>query len=326
MSPASQFLDFEQPIVDLEQEVARLKAEVEGGEVSQVAEFEKQQRKLEKLREDVFGNLTPYQRVRLSRHLNRPFALDYIERISTDFVELHGDRVYGDDPAVVGGIGKLNNKPVMFVGHQRGRSMEEKVLRNFGMAHPEGNRKALRLFRLAEKFNLPLVLFIDTQGAFPGDEAEKRGQAEAIARNILELSGLKTPIISVIIGEGGSGGALALGVCDRLLMLENAIYSVITPEGCASILWGKQDADNVGEYAKVAAESLKLTADALQSNNIVDEVVNEPLGGAHRDHVRAAELVKQAIEKHLFEVTSYSEDELLEGRYQKYRHIGGTTE
>ncbi|MCB0346811.1 MAG: acetyl-CoA carboxylase carboxyltransferase subunit alpha [Bdellovibrionales bacterium] len=320
---SNQYLDFEQPVIEAEEELLRLRAAVENGDLSVVNDVEKSERKLEKLREDVYGNLSPYQRVRLSRHLERPFTLDYVERMTTGFVELHGDRLFGDDPAIVGGLAKLNNHRVMIVGHQRGRSTQERVRRNFGMPQPEGNRKAQRLFSLAEKFKLPLIQFVDTQGAYPGMEGEARGQAEAIARNLLILSGLTVPIISVVIGEGGSGGALALGVCDRLLMLENAIYSVITPEGCASILWGKSDADNVGEYAKVASESLKLTAYELKDTGVVDEVVKEPVGGAHRDHDSAAELVKQSIAKHLFELTSMSIDELLEQRYQKFRHIGG---
>lgn len=319
----NQYLDFEQPVIEAEQELLRLRAAVENGDLSLASDVEKSERKLEKLREDVYGNLTPYQRVRLSRHLERPFTLDYVERITTDFVELHGDRLFGDDPAIVGGLAKLNNHRVMIVGHQRGRSTQERVRRNFGMPQPEGNRKAQRLFQLAEKFNLPLIQFVDTQGAYPGMEGEARGQAEAIARNLLILSGLRVPVISIVIGEGGSGGALALGVCDRLLMLENAIYSVITPEGCASILWGKSDADNVGEYAKVASESLKLTAYELKDTGVVDEVVKEPVGGAHRDHDSAAELVKQAVAKHLFELSTMSVEELLARRYEKFRNVGG---
>ncbi len=320
---SSQYLDFEQPVIEAEEELLRLRAAVENGDLSVAADVEKSERKLEKLREDVYGNLSPYQRVRMSRHLERPFTLDYVERMTSGFVELHGDRLFGDDPAIVGGLAKLNNHRVMIVGHQRGRSTQERVRRNFGMPQPEGNRKAQRLFELAEKFNLPLIQFVDTQGAYPGMEGEARGQAEAIARNLLILSGLRVPIISIVIGEGGSGGALALGVCDRLLMLENAIYSVITPEGCASILWGKSDAENVGEYAKVASESLKLTAYELKDTGVVDEVVKEPVGGAHRDHDSAAELVKQSIAKHLFELTSMDVEELLDKRYEKFRHVGG---
>lgn len=318
----SQFLDFEKPVVELEQELEQLRAIVSGGDLSKVTDVERLETKLEKVRNDVYSNLTAYQRVRLCRHFERPFTSDYISRLVTEFVELHGDRVFGDDPAIIGGVGYFNSRPVMVIGHQRGRSTQERVKRNFGMSQPEGNRKAQRLFRLAEKFKLPLVLLIDTQGAYPGLEAEARGQAEAIARSLLVLSGLRTPIISVVIGEGGSGGALALGICDRLLMLENSTYSVITPEGCASILWGKSDANNVGEYAKLAADSLKVTAQALAETGIVDEVVKEPPGGAHRDHVASAELLGQALARHLAELTKLNVDELVERRYEKFRRVG----
>ncbi len=325
MAEYTQYLDFEEPVAALEEQLARLRQTVSAGNLTQAAEVERLEKKLAKVRSDVYGSLTAYQRVRLSRHLARPFTLDYVSRLVTDFIELHGDRLFGDDAAIVGGIGKLNGVPVVIVGHQRGRTMSERVQRNFGMPQPEGYRKALRLFRLAEKFNRPLLLFIDTQGAYPGLEAEERGQAEAIARNLLVLAGLRTPVISIVIGEGGSGGALALGVCDRLLMLENSIYSVITPEGCASILWGKTDAERVGDYAKVAAESLRLTAQALAETGIVDEVVPEPIGGAHHDYEQAADFVGQAIARQLTELTTRSTDELLEGRYNKFRHIGSLT-
>lgn len=321
MADYSQFLDFEQPVIEVEEQLARVRAAVESGDLSQAGEVEKLERRLERLRADVYGNLTAYQRVRLSRHFGRPFTLDYVERMIDGAMELHGDRLFRDDPAIVGLLGKFERQPVMVVGHQRGRSTPDRIYRNFGMPQPEGNRKAQRLFHLAEKFRLPILAFIDTQGAYPGLEAEARGQAEAIAKSLFVLAGLKTPIISMVIGEGGSGGALALGVCDRLLMLENSTYSVITPEGCASILWGKSDAENVGEYAKVAAESLKLTAHSLYEAGIVDEVVKEPLGGAHRSHDQAATLLKQAISNHLFELTSLSEEELLEKRYAKLRQV-----
>ena len=318
----SQFLDFEKPVVEAEEELARLKARVESGDLAQAGEVEKLQRKLDKVRTDVYGNLTAYQRVRLSRHFDRPFFLDYVGQLITDFTELHGDRYFADDPAIVGGVGRFNSKPVVVVGHQRGKTTQERIFRNFGMPQPEGNRKGQRLFKLAEKFKLPLVLFIDTAGAYPGLEAEERGQAEAIAKNLYILGGLKTPIVSVVIGEGGSGGALALGVCDRLLMLEHSTYSVITPEGCASIIWGKKEGANVAEYAKVAAESLKLTAHALFSAGIADEVIKEPPGGAHRDPTQAAELLGLAIAKHLEELSTIGIDELLERRYKKFRTIG----
>lgn len=321
-----QFLDFEKPIVEIEEELLRLRVQVEGGELSLAGEVEKLERKLQRARKDVYGNLSAYQRVRLSRHFERPFTLDYVGRIMTDFVELHGDRLFGDDPAIVGGFARFNSQPIMIIGHQRGRSTQERIRRNFGMAQPEGYRKSQRLFALAEKFRLPLILFIDTQGAYPGLEAEERGQAEAIARNLLILSGLKTPIISVVLGEGGSGGALAIGICDRLLMLENSTYSVITPEGCASILWGKSDASNVGEFAQVAAESLRLTARSLAETGVVDEVIAEPEGGAHRDHEQAADAVGSALARHLAELQELSSQELLEQRYKKFRAIGALTD
>lgn len=318
----SQYLDFERPIAEIEEELLRLRALVENGNLSVAPDVEKLEKKLQRARNDVYGNLTAYQRVLLSRHSERPFTLDYVSRLVTGFEELHGDRVFGDDGAIVGGVGRINRQPVMVVGHQRGRTTPERIKRNFGMPQPEGNRKAQRLFRVAEKFNLVLLLFIDTQGAYPGLEAEARGQAESIAKSLSVLASLRTPIISVVIGEGGSGGALALGICDRLLMLENSTYSVITPEGCASILWGKQDPSKVGEYAKVAAESLKLTASSLAEFGIVDEVVKEPPGGAHRDHDLAAELVGQAIAKHMSQLLTFSIDELMEQRYRKFRKIG----
>ena len=252
-----QYLDFEKPVVEVEEELSRTQAVIEAGDKSKLVELDKLQKRLEKVRSDVYGNLKPYQRVRLSRHTERPFSLDYISRLVTDFSELHGDRLFGDDCAMVGGLGRFNSIPVVVVGQQRGRTTQERIKRNFGMSKPEGNRKAQRLFKLAEKFKLPLLLFIDTSGAEAGIEAEARGQAEAIASCIFDLAGLRTPIISVVIGEGGSGGALALGVCDRLLMLENAIYSVISPESCASILWGKSEGENMAGYTEVAAEALK---------------------------------------------------------------------
>lgn len=322
MAETASYLDFEKPVFELEAEISRLRDRVEGGDLSSAAEVEKLEKRLEKLRAEVYGSLTAYQRVRLSRHFDRPFTLDYIQYIITDFVELHGDRLIADDAAIVCGIGKFESRPVMVVGHQRGRTTQEKVKRNFGMTQPEGNRKAMRMYKLAEKFGLPLLLFVDTQGAYPGLEAEERGQAEAIARNLLVLAGLKVPIISTIIGEGGSGGALALGVCDRLLMLENSTYSVITPEGCASILWGKAETDNMAEYTKIAAESLQVTARPLYEGGIVDEIVSEPIGGAHKDPAQAAELLGSALVRHLSALSSLSVEELREQRYQKLRKIG----
>jgi acetyl-CoA carboxylase carboxyl transferase subunit alpha len=316
--------DFERPVIEVENELLRLRSIVEGGDLSRAAEVEKLERKLEKVRADVYRNLTAYQRVQLSRHADRPFTLDYVGHLITDFVELKGDRLFADDPAIVSGMGRFHGRPVLIAGHQRGRSTQERIQRNFGMSRPEGNRKALRIFQLAEKFSLPLLLFIDTPGAYPGLEAEERGQAESIARNLLVLCGLRTPIISIVIGEGGSGGALALGICDRLLIMENSTYSVISAEGCASIIWGKAEGDNanISEYAKVAADALKLTAKGLAETGIIDEVIKEPVGGAHRDHEQAAEFVGAAIARHLSEVCALSIDELLEQRYKKFRDIG----
>ena len=318
----SQYLDFEKPVVEIEEQLLRLRTRIESGELNVVSEVEKLQKQLTKVRNDVYGNLNAYQRVRLSRHFERPFTQDYINILITDYEELHGDRVFGDDPAIIGGVGRFNSKPVVVVGHQRGRTTQERIKRNFGMSQPEGNRKAQRLFKMAEKFKLPLLLFIDTQGAYPGLEAEERGQAESIAKSLQVVSNLRTPVISTVIGEGGSGGALALGICDRLLMLENSIFSVITPEGCASILWGKSDAENVGDYAKVASESLKLTANDLYSFKICDEVIKEPAGGAHRDKEQAAELLGEALIRHLDEVQKIDTLKLLDGRYAKFRKIG----
>lgn len=315
-------LDFEKPIVDLENEIHRLRALVESGDFSHAVEVEKLSKRLDKVRADIFSNLTAYQRVKLSRHLDRPFTLDYIQAIIEDFVELHGDRVCGDDGAIVGGIGKFCDQSIVVIGHQRGRSTQERMLRNFGMPQPEGNRKAQRLFKLAEKFGFPLLLLIDTQGAYPGMEAEERGQAEAIARSLFVLAGLKVPIISVVIGEGGSGGALALGVCDRLLMLENSTYSVITPEGCASILWGKGESGSMASHAATAAESLKVTAKHLHELGIVDEIIVEPEGGAHKDKFRAADKLAEAASRHLREVSSLSVEEMLSRRHEKFRAIG----
>ncbi|RME61454.1 MAG: acetyl-CoA carboxylase carboxyltransferase subunit alpha, partial [Candidatus Dadabacteria bacterium] len=305
-------LEFEREIVQEEERLEALRNEIAAGREDLKPEYEKLEKRVEKLITDVYGRLTPYQRVQLSRHADRPFMLDFVNLLTTDFIELHGDRLYRDDPAIVGGIAKFQNFPVIVVGHQRGRSVQERIKRNFGMPQPEGYRKAMRLFRLAEKFSLPLITFIDTQGAFPGMEAEERGQAEAIARNLLVLSALKTPIISVVIGEGGSGGALALGVADRILMLENACYSVITPEGCASILWHSEAARDPARYASQAAEALRVTAQDLKELGIIDEVVKEPVGGAHRDFEETAKNLAESLKRHLDELLNISIDELVE--------------
>lgn len=313
--------DFERPVLELENELERVRSAVEAGDLTKMHDVQRLERRLEKVRADVYGSLNAYQRVLLSRHNDRPFTLDYVNKLITGFIELKGDRVFGDDPAIVAGIGTFMGRSVAIVGHQRGRSTQERITRNFGMARPEGNRKAQRIFKLAERFNLPLLLFVDTPGAFPGLEAEERGQAESIAKNLYLLSGLKVPIISIVIGEGGSGGALALGICDRLLMLENSTYSVITVEGCAAILWGKEEGGSV-ENIKTAAENLKVTARSLAETGIVDEVIKEPVGGAHREPDQAAERVGEALSKHLTQLLELSSSELLDRRYKKFRNIG----
>lgn len=318
-------LEFEKPLLELEIELEALKDEIAAGEAGKSDQLEKLEAKARKLRIFTYSKLTAYQRVQISRHLDRPLTLDYIKYITNGFVELHGDRSFRDDPAIVGGTAKINEIPVMVIGHQRGRGMQERIRRNFGMPQPEGYRKALRLFRLAEKFEMPIINLIDTQGAYPGLEAEERGQSEAIARNLQELAEVTVPVISVVIGEGGSGGALALGVSDRILMLENACYSVISPEGCASILW-QDRSDNQAEMTKVAAEALQITADKLKSFGIVDYIVPEPLGGAHWNHKEAADNLSEALKKQLEELSRYSVGELLDLRYNKYRKMGPVAE
>ena len=315
-------LEFERPIVDLETQLERLKDEIASGNDTKRDEFAKLEARLAKLKSDVYSKLTSYQRVQLSRHFDRPFTLDYIKYIISDFVEFHGDRLFRDDPAIVGGTGKLGELNIMLIGHQRGRTTQDRLKRNFGMPQPDGYRKALRLFRLAEKFGLPIITFIDTQGAYPGLEAEERGQAEAIARNLSELSEITVPVISVVIGEGGSGGALALGVTDKILMLENACYSVITPEGCASILWHHERNEAPMDQAATAAEMLQLTAGDLKRHGIIDEIVPEPSGGAHTNHKEAAELLRSVIVKNLNELSKLSVKELVEARYSKFRKMG----
>jgi acetyl-CoA carboxylase carboxyl transferase subunit alpha len=327
MSPIEHPLEFEKPLVELEYQLERLRDELASGDSAARAKYADLEAKVSKVRKEIYGKLTPYQRVQLSRHFDRPFTLDYIKYIFNDFIELHGDRAFRDDPAIVAGTARLGDVPVMIVGHQRGRTTAERLRRNFGMPNPEGYRKALRLFFNAEKFKMPIITFIDTQGAFPGLEAEERGQAEAIARNIFELSDMKVPVICVVIGEGGSGGALALGVGNRVLMLENACYSVITPEGCASILWHSADKADVSlEQASIAAEALNLTAQDLKRLNLIDEVVPEPTGGAHSNHKEAAELLRAAIVRHLEPLCKLSPGELSAQRYEKFRRMGAFSE
>ncbi|RKX29046.1 MAG: acetyl-CoA carboxylase carboxyl transferase subunit alpha [Candidatus Zixiibacteriota bacterium] len=310
------FLEFERPIFELEQKISDMKDFAVGENIELSGEIVSLEKKLEKLREKTYSNLTRWQKVQLSRHPKRPYTLDYIKLMTTGFIELHGDRFFADDKAMVGGFAWLDDEPVMIVGQQKGRDTKQKVIRNFGMAHPEGYRKALRLFQLAEKFQVPIVVLVDTPGAFPGIGAEERGQAEAIAYNIREMSRLRVPIVVVIIGEGASGGALGVGVGDRIMILEYAWYSVISPEGCAAILW--RDAAKAPE----AAEALRPTSDDLIKLKIVDSIIPEPSRGAHCDPEAAAKLVKKAIQETLQELSLKSTDELLLDRLKKYRHIG----
>ncbi len=301
----------EKPVLELEAQIQAMAMDP-----SQHREREKLQKKLDKLKAELFSNLTDWQRAQLARHPKRPYTLDYLERICERFEELHGDRHFGDDAAIVAGLGWIDGNALMVIGQQKGRDTKQKILRNFGMPKPEGYRKALRLMKLAEKFRRPVLCLIDTPGAYPGVDAEERGQAEAIARNLLEMAKLEVPIVAVVIGEGGSGGALALGVADRVLMMENAIYSVISPEGCASILW--KDATQ----APKAAAALKLTAPHLLELGVIDSIVKEPLGGAHANHDAAAQALKDAIVEAFSELADLSVEELVEARYQKFAHMG----
>lgn len=310
------FLDFEQPIAELEAKIEELKHVGSDSEVNIQEEITRLQAKSRQLMTSIFANLTPWQITQLARHPYRPYTLDYVSAICSEFNELHGDRMYADDLAIVGGLGRIDGRAVMIIGHQKGRDTKERVRRNYGMPKPEGYRKALRLMRLAERFSLPLVTFIDTQGAYPGVGAEERGQSEAIARNLFEMSVLGVPIVTVVTGEGGSGGALAIGVCDRLLMLQYSTYSVISPEGCASILWKSQD------KKEAAADALNLTADRLNKLGLLDEVIEEPLGGAHRDPALMASRVKAALIRHLDELGTLSRDELRAARSGRIASFG----
>jgi acetyl-CoA carboxylase carboxyl transferase subunit alpha len=309
-------LSFEKPIVELEKKIEEMRQLSSSGEVDIGEEISQLEGKAHRLREEIFSSLNRWQRVQLARHPNRPYTLDYIERVMDRFQEVHGDRAYADDHAIITGLGRFRGRDVAVIGHQKGHSTNENLKRNFGMPHPEGYRKALRVMKLAEKFGRPVLTFIDTQGAYPGLGAEERGQAEAIARNLFEMSRLRVPVVTVVIGEGGSGGALAIGIADRVLMLEHAYYSVITPEGCASILY--RDAT----LADRAAESLRLTAPDLKELGVVDDIVPEPFGGAHRDWDGAAEKLADAVQRHLDELVKQEPDDLVEGRVEKYAGIG----
>jgi acetyl-CoA carboxylase carboxyl transferase subunit alpha len=310
------FLDFEQPIAELEAKIEELKHVTCDPEVNIQEEIARLQAKSRQLTTSIFANLTPWQITQLARHPHRPYTLDYIGALCTDFNELHGDRMYADDGAIVGGLARIEGRPIVIIGHQKGRDTKERVRRNYGMPRPEGYRKALRLMQLAERFDLPLVTLIDTQGAYPGVGAEERGQSEAIARNLLEMSTLAIPIVSVVTGEGGSGGALAIGVCDRLLMLQYSIYSVISPEGCASILWKSQD------KREAAAEALNMTAERLERLGLVDEVIEEPLGGAHRDPATTVGRLKAAILTHLDALEALPRERLVPLRAERIAGFG----
>ncbi len=307
-------LDFEKPIFDLEAQIADMKSAHANVDIT--PEIEALQNKLEAMRKEIYANLTPWQKVQLARHPERPRSLDYIERISDGFMELHGDRLFGDDHAIVSGIGRIDGKEVMIIGQQKGKDTKSHVYRNFGMPNPEGYRKAMRLMHMAAKFKRPILTLIDTPGAYPGIEAEERGQAEAIARNLLEMSRLPVPIICVVIGEGASGGALGIGVGDKILMMENTWYSVIAPESCSSILW------RTWEYKERAASELKLTADDLIRFDVVDDKIQEPVGGANRNYDLAAQYLKEAVMHNFAELEKLSVEQLLDQRMEKYSKMG----
>jgi len=309
-------LDFEKPIVELEHKLEDIKKHLQGQDLDVAPEVRKIAEKIEATRREIYENLTAWQRVQIARHIQRPFFLDYVNLAFTDFVELHGDRLFGDDASMPAGLATIDGIKCVVIGQQKGRDVKENLLRNFGSPHPEGYRKALRLMRMAEKFRLPVVTLIDTPGAYPGVGAEERHIAEAIAVNLREMMILRTPVVSVVIGEGGSGGALGIGVSDRVLMLENAYYSVISPEGCAAILWKHR------KHAPEAAEALKLNARELVELGVIDGVIPEPLGGAHHNHQAAADLLKKAVVDSLRELSKVPTDKLLEQRYDKFRHMG----
>jgi len=309
-------LDFEKPIAELEQELEKLKSKAQSQDIDMSDEILAMEGKLTETRNRIYDDLSPWQRVQIARHTNRPFMLDYISHVFDDFCELHGDRHIGDDNAMPGGFATLNGQRVVVIGHQKGRDTTENLKRNFGSAHPEGYRKALRLMKLAEKFHLPVIALIDTPGAFPGIGAEERNIAEAIGFNLKEMMLLKTPTVAVVLGEGGSGGALGIGVTDRVLMMENAYYSVISPEGCAAILWKHR------KHAPEAAEAMKIAAPDLGALKLIDEVIPEPKGGAHHDHRKAAENLRTAVSNQIEELQKVSMNELLDQRYEKFRKYG----
>ncbi len=309
-------LDFEKPILELEKKIEELRNFSETKKIDLSTEIRRLEEKLEHIKHDIFDNLTPWQKVQVARHPQRPYTLDYVNMIMTDFIEFHGDRLFGDDKSIVCGMAKLDNQKICVMGHQKGRDTKENLYRNFGCAHPEGYRKALRMMQMAEKFKLPIVVFIDTPGAYPGIGAEERGQAHSIAYNLHEMIKIKTPIIIFVIGEGGSGGALGIGVGDKVIVLEHAYYSVISPEGCAAILWKSRS------NAPEAAEALKLTAEDLLELCIIDEVLAEPKGGAHRNPQEMADTVKGAVKRHLKDFSEITPGELIKMRYDKFRKMG----
>jgi acetyl-CoA carboxylase carboxyl transferase subunit alpha len=315
-SMKTSFLDFEQSIADLEAKIEELRFVQDDSAVDISEEIDRLQSKSAQLTKDIYAKLTPWQISQVARHPQRPYTLDYLSLIFTDFEELHGDRAFADDHAIVGGLARFNGQPVMVIGHQKGRDTKEKIYRNFGMPRPEGYRKALRLMKLAEKFGIPVMTFVDTPGAYPGIDAEERGQSEAIGRNLYVMAELKVPVIVTIIGEGGSGGALAIAVGDTVQMLQYSTYSVISPEGCASILWKS------AEKAPEAAETMGITAQRLKTLGLVDKVVNEPLGGAHRDHAAMAQNLKKALQDALKQLSGLSTGELLEARYERLMSYG----
>lgn len=320
------YLDFEKPIEELDNKIDELRRLSDGRDIDITYEIKRLEKKAKDLRIEIFSNLTPWQKTMVARHPDRPYTLDYISHIVTDFVELHGDRRFADDPSIIGGLGKIGDISFMILGHQKGRGTRERIHRNFGQPHPEGYRKAQRLMKLAERFGLPIVTFIDTPGAYPGIGAEERGQAEAIATNLMEMSRLKTPIISIVIGEGGSGGAIALGVADKLYMLEHSIYSVISPEGCAAILWKKGNGEIGTEEFSTAAESLKLTAQDLLRFKIIDDIIPEPPGGAHRDYEAMSKKISETIIKAYDDLKTRPIEKVVEERYRRLRKIGESRE
>jgi acetyl-CoA carboxylase carboxyl transferase subunit alpha len=314
------YFDFEKPIEELELQLENIKKTADKNKLDLTASVVELQEKIEKAKQNIYSNLTGWQRVQISRHADRPYTLDYVEHVFTDFIEMHGDRNVKDDKAMIGGVARLGDQSVMVIGHQKGRNTKQRQMRNFGMANPEGYRKALRLMKLAEKFNMPIITLIDTPGASPGLEAEERGQGEAIAKNLLEMSVLKVPVICVVIGEGASGGALGIGVGDRVMMLENTWYSVISPESCSSILWRSW------EHKEKAAEALKLTATDMLKNGLIDGVIPEPLGGAHNNPEQMYQTLKESLQSMIAELSKLNSEKLIETRIGKFNKMGAFTE